>query len=238
MLIGCLRLVKTKKNQIEEKLIKVFSPKKFKESNELTFWKIKKQEEGILAHEHYKHFYTEHFGILVSLYQNKIILDIGCGPRGSLEWASMTKRRIGLDPLVKDYLKLGADSHEMEYIAASSEKIPLPDNSCDAVFAFNSLDHVDNIQKSISEIKRVVRKKGIFLLIVEVNHPPTPCEPHSLNPEQIIEFFGPEFSVEDLKVFKPVIKDGIYQSIYKNNLIPYPEYTTEKGHLTAKFIRN
>ena len=30
--------------------------------------------------------------------------DIGCGPRGSLEWATMAAERVGLDPPVNKYL--------------------------------------------------------------------------------------------------------------------------------------
>jgi len=56
-----------------------------------------------------------------------VALDIGCGPRGSLEWADMTKERYGLDPLANEYLKLGADKHKMKYVASGAEKIPFED---------------------------------------------------------------------------------------------------------------
>jgi len=171
-----------------------------------------------------------------SYYENKVILDIGCGPRGSLEWASMALRRIGLDPLVKEYLRLGASHHRMEYIDAPSENIPLKDAECDAVFSFNSLDHVEDIDQTLSEIKRVTRPGGIFLLLVEVNHPPTDCELHQLTPKKLVDSLKPEFDCESLQVYKPVA-NGMYQSIHADEKLPHPEDTTEIGYLSSKFIR-
>ena len=119
-----------------------FFPTCWKEFNELNYWKKRKKEEGILSNNHFEYFYTTHFELDRCYYENKVILDIGCGPRGSLEWATMASRPIGLDPLANEYLCLGARQHRMEYVDAPSENIPLNDAECDAVFSFNSLDHV------------------------------------------------------------------------------------------------
>ena len=62
---------------------RIVPPVRWKEFNELNYWKQRKKAEGILSNSHYKHFYTTHFGLEDSYYNNKIILDIGCGPRGS-----------------------------------------------------------------------------------------------------------------------------------------------------------
>lgn len=225
---------------IGKKLISLFArkffPIRWKEFNELNYWNKKKREEGRLSNEHYAYFYTHHFGIEASQYNGKIILDIGCGPRGSLEWASMALRRIGLDPLAKEYLRLGANQHQMEYIAASSEKIPLKDAECDAVFSFNSLDHVEDVDQTLKEIKRIVRPGGVFLLLVEVNHPPTHCEPHELKPSEVVDFLKPEFECESLHLYRPAA-GGIYQSIRANENIQDPAETKEFGYLSAKFKR-
>jgi len=77
-------------------------PTNWKEANELYYWRQRKNAEGTLSNAHYKDFYTIHFGLPESFYERKVILDIGCGPRGSLEWADMALRRIGLDPLAAE----------------------------------------------------------------------------------------------------------------------------------------
>jgi ubiquinone/menaquinone biosynthesis C-methylase UbiE len=212
------------------------SPIRWKEFNELSYWKQRGKTEGILLNSHYKHFYTVHFGLEDSYYDKKIILDIGCGPRGSLEWASMASRRIGLDPLADEYLRLGANQHQMEYVCSPSEDIPMEDAECDAVFSFNSLDHVERVDQTLGEIKRITRPGGIFLLLVEVNHPPTDCEPHELTPKKIVECLKPEFLCESLQVYRP-IAEGLYDSILAGEKLPNPETTKEIGYMSARFVR-
>jgi ubiquinone/menaquinone biosynthesis C-methylase UbiE len=137
-------------------------------------------KEGELTNWHYKQFYTDYFGLEESFYNNKVILDIGCGPRGSLEWADMSKERYGLDPLADKYLRMGAHKHKMNYVKAYSESIPFNDSFFDVICSFNSLDHVEDIGKTIIEIKRTLKPGGIFLLIVDVHAYPTPTEPQSI----------------------------------------------------------
>jgi ubiquinone/menaquinone biosynthesis C-methylase UbiE len=218
------------------RISQVFFHDRWKKFNELLYWKKKKKAEGVLANAHFEHFYTTHFGLDGSYYKDKVILDIGCGPRGSLEWATMAARPLGLDPLAREYLKLGANRHRMEYIDAPSEHIPLKDGEGDAVFAFNSLDHVEDVHQTLREIKRVTRPGGIFLLLVEVNHPPTICEPHHLTPQNLVASLQPEFRCDGLEVYKPVVH-GMYESILAGEKLPHPEETSEIGYLSAKFTR-
>jgi SAM-dependent methyltransferase len=222
--------------KLASRLAQQLAPTRWKERDELRYWAQQKAAEGILANDHYAYFYTTHFGLSPAFYENKTILDIGCGPRGSLVWASMAARRIGLDPLARKYLRLGASDHPMEYVAAPSEAIPLQAAACDAVSSFNSLDHVQDVCQTLSEIKRVTRPGGLFLLLVEVNHPPTRCEPHQLTPKRLVEALRPEFTCESLQVYKPA-EAGIYDTIRANHRLFLPEGSSEVGYMSAKFLR-
>lgn len=164
---------------------------------ELLYWTGRHEAEGTLRHDHYEWFYTREFGLTRQDYVNKRVLDIGCGPRGSLEWADCVAERVGLDPLVEKYRALGIDNHRMRYVASSAETIPFQDGHFDIVTTFNSLDHVDNVAAAIREITRVTKPTGIALVIVEVNHPPTPAEPHLLPWDLFDQFTG--WSVEMVK---------------------------------------
>lgn len=144
---------------------------------ELAYWNCRSAAEGLLANDHYEYFYTTHFGLAREDYCGKRILDIGCGPRGSLEWADMAEERVGLDPLAAEYLRLGTARHAMRYVAGVCEAIPAPDGAFDVVASFNSLDHVDDLARSLAEIARVTRPGGWFLLLSDVDHAPTVCEP-------------------------------------------------------------
>ena len=101
-----------------------FSFLKVKEFFELYYWKYKKTKEKQLGNSHYKFFFTTYFSLDEKFYRDKTVLDIGCGPRGSLEWANMAKERIGLDPLADKYLKLGAENHQMTYVNGYTEELP------------------------------------------------------------------------------------------------------------------
>lgn len=213
------------------------APNRWKEFSELRYWKGRKKSEGVLTNDHYEYFYTSHFGYDRAFYAGKVIVDIGCGPRGSLEWAETALRRVGIDPLADQYLKLGARDHNMEYLSVPSEAIPLPDGSCDAVFSFNSLDHVEHIGQTIDEIKRITHAGSVFLLLVEVNHEPTACEPHRLSPEGLIQAFGPEFVCTEPMLYKPKPGIGMYESIRNGETIAYPDPHGEIAYFSAKFVR-
>jgi SAM-dependent methyltransferase len=161
---------------------------------ELAYWRAAQQREGTLGNEHYQAIYTTDIELDPGYYVGKKLLDIGCGPRGSLEWADMAAERVGLDPLVSQYRKLGIQKHAMQYIDAPAEKIPYPDGYFDVVTSVNSLDHVDNLQQSIAEIIRVLAKGGEFLLITHVHDEPTIAEP-VLIPWTVTNLFQPVMMV-------------------------------------------
>jgi GT2 family glycosyltransferase/SAM-dependent methyltransferase len=148
---------------------------------EFAYWLERKRAEGHLSNTHYERVYTTSFGLDRSDFAGKRVLDIGCGPRGSLEWATEASERVGLDPLVSRYRLLGIDAHQMTYVDSGAEDIPFPDGHFDIVASLNALDHVDDVDAAIGEMTRVTRSGGLGLVLVEVEHAPTATEPHSLN---------------------------------------------------------
>ena len=152
-----------------------------KEQAELQFWRRRAEGEGgTLGAPPVQRCFCEHFGLEPSFYEGKRILDVGCGPRGSLEWADMALERVGLDPLAESYRELGTDRHAMAYVTAPAERIPFPDGHFDVVSTFNSLDHVDDLDAAISEITRVTAPSGSWLVLVEAEAPPTATEPQTV----------------------------------------------------------
>ncbi|MFY7652354.1 MAG: class I SAM-dependent methyltransferase [Chitinophagaceae bacterium] len=203
---------------------------RFKEFCELLFWKMKKWNQKQLDNEHYAFFFTEYFQFTYDFYNNKTILDIGCGPRGSLEWANNTKERIGLDPLVNKYKSLGIDKHKMSYVNAYVEEMPFANNYFDFISAFNSLDHVADIHLAVKEIKRVLKPGGLFLLIVDIHAMPTFTEPQTFTWQMANEYFN------DMIVLEEKHLERIYPTrIYSNLRAAKPLVNTKKnGVLTLK----
>jgi len=210
-------------------------PLAWKRFSELRFWKklLRNEWGGRLINDWYEDLYTEVYCLRREDYAGKRILDIGCGPAGSLEWADMTAQRVGLDPLVPSYLKLGADQHKMEYIASGAEHIPFSDGYFDFVSSLNSLDHVDNLDATIREIKRVVKKGGFFLLSVEIDHPPTSTEPIYID-DLALQKFAPEFEVvSEFRVGWPDDANG-HRAVKTRS----PAYVAgQPGWYVARYVR-
>lgn len=185
------------------------------------------------SNAHYLGFFTDYFELSVEFYSGKRILDIGCGPRGSLEWADMALERVGLDPLAEQYLKLGADVHKMEYVAAPSEDMPFEDEYFDVVSSFNSLDHVSDIGITVSEIKRVLKPGGIFLLLSELNHEATPTEPQEFSWD-ITDMLRPEFEVVEEKHYEKS-DSGIYESVEQGVPFDHSDASKRCGIILVKF---
>lgn len=200
---------------------------------ELKFWIKLKNKRGNLPEFDYEYWYTKHFDIDLLFYKSKKILDIGCGPLGSLEWVNTCSCRIGIDPLAKDYKTLRNCKHKMSYLAACSESLPFKDGCFDAISSFGSLDHLDNLDGAISEIIRVLAPNGVFLLLVEVNHDPTVTEPIELSWDVVFRF-AQFFEILDERHYEKVC-ENMYESTLKN--IPYDHSNTKKrsGVLSVKF---
>jgi SAM-dependent methyltransferase len=155
-------------------------PLRSKREGELRYWQDRVAIEGALAGGHYEWFFTDHFELDRETYVDRSVLDVGCGPRGSLEWADQARMRVGLDPLAWPYRSVGTGSHAMQYVGASSDAMPFQDGHFDVVSSFNSLDHVDDLERTTVELARVLRPGGVLLLLAEVNQPATIVEPITL----------------------------------------------------------
>ena len=226
-------------------LIRLFPLEKqiaIKEHFELRFWRrlhhqINESDnpEAVAIHEraHYKKFFTEFFGLKESDYAGTHVLDVGCGPMGSLEWADMAARRVGLDPLAEQYRALGGRDHKMEYISGFSEEMPFPNSSFDVVSSLNNLDHVSDVGQSVSEILRVTKSGGIILLITEIGHAPTFTEPQAIN-RSVVELFSENADLVSESVFGVREDHNLYASLTHET----PRQKNGPGILCARFKRH
>ena len=210
-------------------------PKRIKALHAFRYWKDRKAKEGVLSNSHYEYFYTNYFGFSRTFYDGKRVLDIGCGPRGSLEWDDTAAERVGLDPLAHEYRRLGTVKQKMRYVAARAEEIPFCDGYFDVVCCFNSLDHVDDLDKTVSEIIRITCLGGTFLLITEIHVKPTIREPQVFSWD-VVEMFSPSLKVYDVRQYEKCA-NGIYQSVREG--IPYnnADKLARYGVLSARVVK-
>jgi SAM-dependent methyltransferase len=166
---------------------------------ELSFWQNSRPD--LIGDGAREWTYTVLFGIERGWYRDKRMLDVGCGPRGSLDWATEAEARVGLDPLADEYREMGVDTAAMDYVKGVAEAMPFDDASFDVVGSFNSLDHVEDVDKVAAEIARVIRPGGMFLLGTDVAHRPRLMEPHTFGWD-LTRRFDPWFEVVDERHLK------------------------------------
>jgi ubiquinone/menaquinone biosynthesis C-methylase UbiE len=96
------------------------------------------------------------------------ILDLGSGTGAYSELLaeSFDASVIGVEPSAR--MRGVADcehSHpRVHYLDGAAERIPLPDDSCDAAFLSNVLHHVQDVEACLRELERVVRSRGLILV--------------------------------------------------------------------------
>ncbi len=211
----------------------IFGKRILKQKFEWIFWKNVYRKEKQLTNHHYEEFFTEHFGIEKAFYTDKKILDIGCGPRGSLDWAGEAKERIGLDPLADKYRTIAPAESFTKLVQGNAEHIPFEAEYFDVISSFNSLDHVDDLDQVISEIKRVLKPGGVFLLITDIHATPTLTEPSAFDWD-IIEKFEPEFESHEEKHFEG---EHLWRSIRNGVPFDHSDGTDRVGILTVRFVK-
>ncbi|MBW2966669.1 class I SAM-dependent methyltransferase [Candidatus Woesearchaeota archaeon] len=87
------------------------------------------------------------------------LLDVGCGTGLTTEpWLC---KRYGVDPAPK-LLAKARQRDKIEYKLAPAENIPYPDNFFDIVISITAIQNFHDIEKGLSEIKRVGKDKFIL----------------------------------------------------------------------------
>lgn len=135
------------------------------------------------------------------LFNGRIVVDIGCGPRGSLCWILNARLCVGIDPLADAYRQLGISAHPMAYVAALGEALPIRNAAADLVITINALDHVDDPVQTMREIRRILRPGGCFIGSINLRERPTGTEPGVITRERVDAHLLRGWAIEYAHVF-------------------------------------
>lgn len=100
--------------------------------------------------------------------QNDMVLDVGCGQGVFLARIvkSYRLRGVGIDvsPVSIRYANVNLRSNRLKYLVADSLLLPFKDNYFDKVVTFDTLEHIENQEKAVDEMVRVLKPGGKLLI--------------------------------------------------------------------------
>ena len=109
----------------------------------------------------------KYFSQQIDSWDNQTVLDLGCG--GGFMSEALAREGasvIGVDPCSAAIESARRHAHSVNlpinYRVGSGEEIPLENDSVDFVVCVDVLEHISNLDKALSEIRRVLKPGGIF----------------------------------------------------------------------------
>lgn len=93
------------------------------------------------------------------------VLDIGCGTGNyTIALAQAGLDMIGVEPSERMLVTARSRNAKISWYAGKAEKIPLADQSVDAVLASLTLHHWQDLAQGFKEVARVLKPKGRFMI--------------------------------------------------------------------------
>ncbi len=92
-------------------------------------------------------------------YENKKILDVGCGSGSyTINLCRNNNQIFGVD--IKDYRKKEVKD-KFKFLLYDGKTLPFEDNSFDVVCSFDVIEHIEDDEHFVKEMFRVLKKNGI-----------------------------------------------------------------------------
>ncbi len=153
--------------------------------------------EQLMSAARYEEDRWEFDQVTTRLRPHDAVLDVGCG-RGAFlrRIASSARRVVGLDanrPAISELTELGIEAHAIP-IAEFANREP---NAFDAVCAFQTLEHLANVDELIEPAVRCMRRGGrLFLSLPNRDRAwREPFEPFDFPPHHVSRWDGAQFVV-------------------------------------------
>lgn len=164
-----------------------------------------------------------------------VVLDIASGEGyGSYLLSKEAKKVFGvdIDDTTIEKAKKKYTSPNLTFLQGSTSSIPLKNNSIDVVISFETIEHHDEHELMIKEIKRVLKPKGI-LIISTPDKAQYSDIPKYQNPFHVKELYEQEFKDLIIKNFNYQVfmkQQPIYGSVIINEKSNNDKWTSFKGN--------
>jgi SAM-dependent methyltransferase len=139
------------------------------------------------------------------------ILDLGCGRGATISYLynNYSIKAVGIDPSEKLLNIAKANCDFADLVRGFGETLPFDNESFDCVIAECTLSLMDDLNETIQEVNRVLKKKGWFVI----------TDVFSKNPDALSELEGFSFhscmrGLHDLDKLQQKIEKAGFKSVY------------------------
>ncbi|MCK4478263.1 class I SAM-dependent methyltransferase [Candidatus Bathyarchaeota archaeon] len=116
----------------------------------------------------HSHFFSQKFLLGSEFFNDKNILEVGCGPAVAIHGLGQAGLRLGIDPLAGELRHFYPNS--TNNIRGMGEYLPFKDETFDVVLCVNVLDHVQNPFAVLKEMQRCLKRGGTLVLWLQTFH--------------------------------------------------------------------
>jgi ubiquinone/menaquinone biosynthesis C-methylase UbiE len=174
---------------------------------------------------------TEHlhrYKIAMEYCKNKVVLDIACGEGyGSAFLSSVASSVVGvdIDPVSVDFARDKYKKKNLEFKVGSCSNIPIDSNSIDVLVSFETIEHHDEHEQMMVEIKRVLKPDGLLI----ISSPDKTFYTDKRN-------FNNSFHVKELTEdqFKNLLDKNFVNSILSNQRVVYGSLIVPKSNASTE----
>jgi lipopolysaccharide biosynthesis protein/SAM-dependent methyltransferase len=178
------------------------------------------------------------YQLATTLTAGRDVLDIACGEGyGADILATMAKSVIGVDisPEAIEYAKSCYQDPRMSFRVGSATDIPIPDASVDMVVSFETIEHLEDHDRMMQELHRVLRPGGL-LMISSPNKLEYSDKPGYSNRLHVRELYTEEFVTLVSRHFTTTKRYG--QKLSAASLIAHDADTTPFRFFVGTGVRN
>lgn len=148
---------------------------------------------------------------------DKTILDIACGSGYGSNILSKTARKVygvDIDQATIKYAQENFNASNIEFKVGSAVSIPLENSSVDRVITFETVEHIEDYEKFILEIKRVLKDDGLAIISTpndlefsEGNH----FHLHEFEHKEFLDLLNKNFKFVDIYFQGAWICNGLFK---------------------------
>lgn len=229
-------IFKTKHNPLKAVCFQIMKDLKQQYKDESNLQKRIQIHKYGVAEESWQEFLKQN----INLGEDCKILEIGCGT--GMLWKSLLENHPPIKQIVlsdfsdgmlensKENLKEKSNEYDIQYKKIDATSIPFENNTFDIVIANHVLYHVTDVERSLSEISRVLKAEGQFfattigknnmLELKDIVHTYFPSIENDIFFNQFLENFSLENALQKTNPFFKKCERTDYEDYL---LIPHPE---------------